>query len=77
MAKYPKYEHAIGTIHQIFSFLDIADEKVMPAEKKRALILASIFMHLGHLPYTYSTAHALLLACNLGSRDQDNRTKNS
>lgn len=75
IAKYPKYEHALGTIYQVNSLLDLADDNTIPTKYRRPLKLASIFLHLGHLPYTYSTERALLLACNLGDRSQDNHHK--
>ena len=75
MARYPKYEHAFGTIYQINSLLDIVDERTIPAMYRIPLQLASIFSHLGHLPFTYSTERALLLACNLGDRNQENEVK--
>jgi len=75
MARYPKYEHGLGTVHQINSLLDVADENVIPTRYRKSLILASLFLHLGHLPYTYSTERALLLASNLGRRSNENKIK--
>lgn len=75
MARYPKYEHAFGTIYQINSLLDIVDERTIPIDYRIPLHLASIFSHLGHFPYTYSSERALLLASNLGDRSQENETK--
>lgn len=75
MARYPKYEHAFGTIYQINNLLDIVDERTIPLNYRIPLRLASIFSHLGHLPYTYSTERALLLASNLGNRNQENEVK--
>jgi len=75
MAKYPKYEHELGTIHQINSLLEIADKNTIPDKYRKPLKLASLFLHIGHLPFTYSTERALLLASNLGDRSQDNKIK--
>jgi len=75
MAKYPKYEHALGTIHQVNSLLEVADENVIPPKYRKSLSIASLFLHLGHLPYTYSTERALLLASNLGDRNKENKIK--
>jgi HD superfamily phosphohydrolase len=75
MAKYPKYEHELGTVHQINNLLEIADEEIIPPEYRTPLQLAALFLHLGHLPFTFSTERALLLACNLGDRSQENGIK--
>ncbi len=75
MAKYPKYEHGLGTTYQVNSLLEVADEYIIPTKYRKPLILASLFLHLGHLPYTYSTERALLLASNLGDRNTDNKIK--
>lgn len=75
MAKYPKYEHELGTVHQINNLLDIADDDTIPIKYRGSLKLASLFLHLGHLPFTYSTERALLLASNLGDRSQENEIK--
>jgi len=75
MAKYPKYEHALGTTHQINNLLDVADSNIIPDKYRKPLIVASLFLHLGHFPYTYSTERAFLLACNLGQRNNANKIK--
>ncbi|MHC1571513.1 MAG: hypothetical protein ACXQTM_03945, partial [Methanosarcinales archaeon] len=75
MARYPKYEHGMGTLHQINSLLDVTDENIIPTDYRKPLILASLFLHLGHFPYTYSTERALLLASNLGHRSKGNKIK--
>jgi len=75
MAKYPKYEHMIGTIHQVNSLLEVVGEEVIPKRYRQPLLVAAIFIHLGHLPFTYSSERALLLASNLGDRSEDNRIK--
>lgn len=75
MAKYSKYEHGLGTIYQINSLLEIVDGNTIPDKYKRPLKLASLFLHLGHLPFTYSTERSLFLACNLGDRKEDNEIK--
>lgn len=72
MAKYPKYEHGLGTVHQVKSLLDVADAETIPEKYGLPLTLAGIFIHVGHLPYTYSTERALLLASNLGDRSEEN-----
>lgn len=75
MARYPKYEHGLGTMYQIISLLDVADKNIIPTKYRKPLILASLFLHLGHFPYTYSTERALLLASNLGHRGKENKIK--
>ena len=75
MARYPKYEHGIGTLHQINSLLDVTDGNIIPSKYRRPLILASLFLHLGHFPYTYSTERTLLLASNLGHQSKENEIK--
>jgi HD superfamily phosphohydrolase len=75
MAKYPKYEHGLGTIHQINNLLEIADNNSIPEKYIKPLELASLFLHTGHLPFTYSSERALLLASNLGERNQENKIK--
>jgi len=75
MARYPKYEHELGTIYQVNNLLNVADENTIPAKYEKPLIIAALFLHLGHLPYTYSTERALLLASNLGHRNKENKIK--
>jgi HD superfamily phosphohydrolase len=75
MAKYPKYEHGLGTVHQVNSLLEIVDKNTIPDRYRRPLVLSALFLHLGHIPYTYSTERALLLACNLGNRESENIIK--
>jgi HD superfamily phosphohydrolase len=72
MARYPKYEHAIGTVYQVNSLLSIVDKKAIPQKYAIPLKFASLFLHLGHFPFTYSSERALLLACNTGCRNNDN-----
>jgi HD superfamily phosphohydrolase len=65
MAKYSKYEHAIGTIHQINCLVEIDENNdANKIDKKyyRPLKISAEFLHLGHFPFTYSTERALLLA---------------
>lgn len=73
MARYPKYEHGIGTIHQISCLLKITDDKVIPNRYRIPLSISTIFLHSGHLPFTYSTERSLLLACNLGKDGKQNK----
>lgn len=40
------------------------------------LKLSALFLHSGHLPFTYSTERALLLASGLGTDDRNNKAKN-
>jgi len=75
MARYPKYEHGIGTFYQINSLLEVTPKNIIPDEYRKPLILAALFLHLGHFPYTYSTERALLLASNLGDRGKENKVK--
>jgi len=66
MAKYSKYEHHSGTIHQVNSLLECdKDKKLIPDKKRLCLKLSAIFLHVGHLPFTYSTERALLIAAHL------------
>jgi len=78
MAKYSKYEHAIGSIYQINCLLD-NDEKdgIKRIDKKyyRPLKISAEFLHLGHFPYTYSTERALLLAFNVCDDEKIMRDK--
>lgn len=75
MAKYSKYEHHIGTIHQLESLLRLAKDSVIPKRYRMSLKLAAMFLHVGHLPYTYSTERSLLLASSLGDPTEENETK--
>jgi len=75
MAKYSKYEHEFGTVHQINNLLEIADKDTVPDKYRTPLIFAALFLHLGHIPFTYSTGRALLLASNIGDRSKDNKIK--
>ena len=75
MAKYPKYEHGLGTTYQVNNLLEVVDENIIPIKYRKPMLLASLFLHLGHLPYTYSTERALLLASNLGDRNRNNKIK--
>ena len=72
MAKYPKYEHGLGTIHQIKNLLELAN---IPEKYKKPLKLSALFLHIGHLAFTYSTEKSVLLACNLGDRKKNNIIK--
>ncbi|MGA7075124.1 MAG: hypothetical protein WBZ42_01035 [Halobacteriota archaeon] len=80
-AKYSKYEHALGTTQQVISLLEVLKWKAQRDEggdplagHRRSLLLASLFLHLGHFPFTYSTERALLLASTWKGR-RDNRAK--
>ena len=75
MAKYPKYEHALGTVYQVNNLLEVVSENIIPYKYRKPLVLAALFLHLGHFPYTYSTERALLLASNLGDRSENNKIK--
>lgn len=75
MARYPKYEHHFGTFYQIHNLLEISSNKTIPEEYHIPLKIATLFLHLGHLPYTYSTERSLLVACNLGDRSHENNIK--
>lgn len=74
MAKYPKYEHHLGTVYQINCLLDMKKD-TMDSKYRLPLKLSAIFLHLGHLPFTYSTERALLLASSSGTNDLDNEAK--
>ncbi len=68
MAKYPKYEHHHGTLHQVECLIDCcrADERI-PEKYCDPLRLSAVFLHTGHLPFTISTERALLLASHMGT----------
>ena len=66
MAKYNKYEHSFGTIHQINSLLHI-DTKI-PHKYHQPLKIAAKFLHLGHLPFTYSTERAIVISCYISEK---------
>ena len=81
-AKYSKYEHALGTTQQVISLLDVLERKAQTdgrdnllAGHRRSLLLASLFLHLGHFPFTYSTERAFLLAGTWTGSKGDNRAK--
>ncbi len=74
MAKYPKYEHHLGTVYQVNCLLDMKKDTIDP-KYCLPLKLSAIFLHLGHLPFTYSTERALLLASSSGTNDLDNKAK--
>lgn len=73
MAKYPKYEHSVGTLHQVQNLIDLADEAVIREKYRSPLLISAVFLHTGHLPFTYSTERSLLLASNLGERTEKNK----
>jgi len=66
MAKYAKYEHAYGTIHQINCLISI--DGIIEKKHQLPLKISAQFLHLGHLPFTYSTERALILALNIGKK---------
>lgn len=72
MAKYPKYEHHLGTVFQVDCFLECADIK---EKYHMPLKLSALFMHTGHLPSTYSTERALLIASTKRPKKDKNRVK--
>ena len=71
MARYPKYEHHLGTFYQITQFLDYneIDEKYLVPLK-----ISTLFLHTGHMPFTYSTERAFFIAANL---EKDNNNINN
>lgn len=73
MARYPKYEHHQGTVYQVDCLLDCLH--TIKTEYHLPLRLSALFLHLGHLPFSYSTERALLLASGLGSDDRSNKAK--
>ena len=75
MGRYPKYEHHLGTVYQINCLLDSVDKNRIPDTYRIPLKLSALVLHVGHLPFTYSTERALLLASSLGADDRDNKTK--
>jgi len=53
MAKYSKYEHAIGTIHQINCLIEINESDSIKKIKEkyyRPLKISAEYLHLGHSP---------------------------
>lgn len=75
MARYPKYEHSIGTLHQIQNMIDLAGDHVIRKKYRSPLAIAASFLHTGHFPFTYSTERSLLLAANLGNREAKNKAE--
>lgn len=73
MARYSKYEHHLGTLHQVKRLIDETKEKVIDSKYIIPMKLSALFLHTGHLPFTYSTERALLLASNLGNKDEKNK----
>lgn len=69
-AKYSKYEHHIGTAHQIVCLLQCINE--IPERYHKPLIISALLLHLGHFPFTYATERALLLSCNMGFDVENN-----
>jgi HD superfamily phosphohydrolase len=78
MAKYSKYEHAIGTIHQVNCLIEIdQNNTVKKVDKKyhRPLKISAEFLHLGHFPFTYSTERALLFSFNIFDTEKTRKDK--
>lgn len=75
MARYSKYEHHLGTVYQINCLLECTNEDIIPDEYRLPLKLSALFLHVGHLPFTYSTERALLLASSMSTEDNDNKAK--
>ena len=75
MARYPKYEHHLGTVHQIECLLGCVNDDIIPDTYRLPLKLSALFLHVGHLPFTYSTERALLLASGLGIEERDNKAR--
>jgi len=63
-AHHTKFDHQLGVIHLLGR---AAMAKAIPEEFKEAFEIAAAVYHIGHLPLTYPTEHALLLAA---SRDE-------
>jgi hypothetical protein len=81
-AKYSKHEHALGTTQQIIRLLEVLERQAhkderpnLLADHRRSLVLASLFLHLGHFPFTYSTERAFLLASTWKGRRWGNRAR--
>jgi len=78
MAKYSKYEHAIGAIYQINCLIDINEkEGIKKIEPKyyRPLKISAEFLHLGHFPFTYSTERALLISFIVSDLEKSQKDK--
>lgn len=75
MARYPKYEHTVGTLHQVSNLLQIVDEETIPKKYRGAFKVAAMFLHVGHMPFTVTTERALLLSSNLGDRSSNNEVR--
>jgi len=67
-AHHTKFDHQLGVIHLLGRAV-VAKE--IPKEFKEALEIAAAVYHIGHLPLTYSTEHALLLAASQDERVAD------
>ena len=63
-AHHTKFDHQLGVIHLLGRAVMT---KEIPKEFKEALEIAAAVYHIGHLPFTYPTEHALLIAA---SRDE-------
>jgi len=63
-AKHSKYEHHSGVLYQINSLIEY---DYIPSDYHKPLIISSLFLHIGHFPFTYSTERASLIAVNLDS----------
>jgi len=71
MAKYSKYEHHSGVMYQINSLLECVDKEMIPERYRLPLKLSALLLHVGHLPFTYSTERSLLVAANLSDKVKD------
>jgi HD superfamily phosphohydrolase len=75
-AHYSKYEHALGTAHQVINLLEVAQRSnESMSDHRQALIISALFLHLGHCPFTYSTERALLLASTLTGQSAENNVR--
>jgi HD superfamily phosphohydrolase len=75
-AHYSKYEHALGTTHQIINLLEVAEKSDESVRDHRlALIVSALFLHLGHCPFTYSTERALLLASTFKGQSAESEAR--
>jgi len=73
MARYPKYEHYLGTYHQVENLVEC--KKDMKEKYSEALRIAAIFMHTGHFPFTYATEKALILSSEVRNDNINNNVR--
>jgi len=74
MARYPKYEHHMGTVFQIECLIESESFKEY-TQHHLPLRLAALSLHIGHNPYTHTTERAVLFAAGLGGEGSYNKAR--